>query len=250
MSAKHWQRTVSAAAAAAVTIVGTAWAQVPGPDRKCGTTGATAAPAADPENRGRSRVGPAGRLSLPPARPLAGRRRGLAPGRRDAGLARRHPAPPTAGASSTPPAPQAPPAVPGLPPPPTVGEGQEGEGGRRASARRGHPGQGRGARGAAPRHRHRGLRRGPRRRRRGEARREGPLRGAAQGGRALRGLPPQEDDGGHGELGRRAGAPRTRRGPGRLRLGPDRAERRQAPRPGGPGRRRHRPPLVPAAVHG
>jgi len=55
MSATHGRRTMFAAAVAVMTLAPSAWAQLPGPDRKCGTTGATAAPA-DPEDRGRTRI--------------------------------------------------------------------------------------------------------------------------------------------------------------------------------------------------
>jgi hypothetical protein len=119
MSAKLWQRTVSVAAVAAVTMVGSAWAQVPGPDRsKCGTTGATAAPAGDPENRGRARIETGGPAFVPPARLMPAVVEVQGPGG-ETQASPPVPEPPTAGASSSPPSPQPPPAVPGLPPPPT-----------------------------------------------------------------------------------------------------------------------------------
>ena len=117
MSTRHFYRTMLAAAVAVTTLAATAWAQVPGADRKCGTTGATAAPAADPEDRGRPRVVAGGTGFVQPTRllpgvvevPGAGSAVPASPGT---------PAPPTGGVSSGPPAPQSPPAVPGLPPPP------------------------------------------------------------------------------------------------------------------------------------
>jgi hypothetical protein len=116
MSAKHWHRTVSAAAAAAVAMMATAWAQEPGSSRKCGTTGATTAAGGDADGRGRVTVATGGVAVSQPTRFL--------PGLVDEPVAsgRQTPAPPTTaappvtGVTSGPPAPPAAPAVPGLPP--------------------------------------------------------------------------------------------------------------------------------------
>jgi hypothetical protein len=115
MSARHWQRTVAIAAAATATIVGSAWAQVPGSDPKCGTPGTTAAPGGDPETRGRARVETGGSAFVPPARLLPAVVEVRGPDRETPG-APDVPAPATPGVTSGPPA--SPPAVPGLPPPP------------------------------------------------------------------------------------------------------------------------------------
>jgi hypothetical protein len=124
MSAKHWQWTVSVAAVAAVTIAGSAWAQVPGADRKCGTTGTSPASAGDPEDRGRTRIATGGPAFVPPTHLMPAVVEVPSP----AGAAPSSPAvpaPPTSGVSSSPPAPRPPPAVPGLPPPPASKEEEE-----------------------------------------------------------------------------------------------------------------------------
>ena len=74
--------------------------------------------------------------------------------------------------------------------------------------------------------------------------------GAEAGGRPLRGLPSQEDDGGDGPLGRRARAARAGRGPRPLRQRAHREEQRQGPRARGGRHRRHRPAVAAPPLQG
>jgi len=106
-----------AAAVAVMTLAPSAWAQLPGPDRKCGTTGATAAPA-DPEDRGRTRIVAGGPAFVQPTHLLPAVVEVPGSGEKTPPAVPGMPAPPATGASSNPPAPKAPPAVPGMPAPP------------------------------------------------------------------------------------------------------------------------------------
>jgi hypothetical protein len=111
MSGKHWHRAVSVAAAAAGTVLGTAWAEEPpGGGRTCGTPGVTTVASADPEVRRRG-PGATGGSELPITRLFPAEQEVDAPGVGS---------PPPIGSAppvgSVPPPPASPPAVPGLPP--------------------------------------------------------------------------------------------------------------------------------------
>ena len=137
----------------------------------------------------------------------------------------------------------APPAVPGLPGPsaPRASQGREGF---EQAASRSHPGQRAGARGTAARRGDRDLRSRRRRGRSREAVPPRPVAGAAPLRGALHLVPPQEDAGEHGQLGRGAGGARGGRGTRPRRQGAPPRVHRQASRrwrsrpatpPGGPG---------------
>jgi hypothetical protein len=118
MTTWHCHRTMLAAAVA-MTVAAPAWAQLAGPDRKCGTTGAAPAPAGGPEDRGRTRVTTGGPGFAQPTHLMPAVVEIPSPGGATAASPGTAP-PPTSGVTSGPPAPPSPPAVPGLPPAPAA----------------------------------------------------------------------------------------------------------------------------------
>jgi hypothetical protein len=123
MSSRRWHRTTFGMAAAAATMLGTAWAKTPDAGRVCGTPGASVNVAGgSAEDRQPLRVsGRSGRAGTPNLfSPLV-----QIPAVGTTAL------PVSAGpapvATSTPPTPSGPPAIPGLPPPPVTAKEKEKE---------------------------------------------------------------------------------------------------------------------------
>ena len=118
MSANDWRRAVSAAVAAAMTVLGTAAAQEPRAGSTCGTAKVAAVPAGDPERPGR---GPGSRTEsgLPVTRMLPAEVEVVTAGGGSGGAGS------AAGSGSAPQTPAPPPALPGLPPPTTATKEKE-----------------------------------------------------------------------------------------------------------------------------